>query len=125
MDNTISGSQIIQQLEQMRRMASAGMSEVAVSSGSVNPGTAFGSVAAGQSAENAGFGEMLQGAIDQVNSVQTQAASSAQAFEAGDKNVELADVMVQMQKARISFEALTQVRNRLLSAYQEIMSMQI
>ena len=43
----------------------------------------------------------------------------------GDDSVTLPETMVAMQKASISFEAVTQVRNRLLSAYQEIMNMQV
>ena len=48
-----------------------------------------------------------------------------ESFETGNPNVELADVMIAAQKARISFEALTQVRNKMLSAYQEIMRMSL
>ena len=47
------------------------------------------------------------------------------AFEIGDDSVSMPEVMVAVQKASISFEAVTQVRNRLLSAYQEIMNMQV
>ncbi len=47
------------------------------------------------------------------------------AFERGDPGVELPQVMLEMQKASVSFRALTEVRNRLVSAYQEIMNMQI
>lgn len=71
------------------------------------------------------FSKILQASLDKVNDSQQKATQVAEAFERGDKNVDLAQVMVQMQKARISFEALTQVRNRLISAYHEIMNMQI
>ena len=47
------------------------------------------------------------------------------AFQRGDPGVELPQVMLEMQKASVSFRALTEVRNRLVSAYQEIMNMQI
>jgi flagellar hook-basal body complex protein FliE len=49
----------------------------------------------------------------------------ATAFERGTPGVELSDVMLEMQKANVSFRALTEVRNRFVSAYQEIMNMPI
>ena len=71
------------------------------------------------------FTSILQRSINAVNNEQLKAQSLAQAFEAGDPKVELAEVMVQMQKANLSFQAMTQVRNKLLQAYQEIMGMSI
>ena len=53
------------------------------------------------------------------------AGGMAQAFEMGAEGVDLADVMVSLQKADISFRALTEVRNNLVSAYQEIMNMPV
>ena len=49
----------------------------------------------------------------------------ATAFEAGSPDVNLPEMMVAMQKASLSFQAMTQVRNKLLSAYQEVMNMQV
>jgi flagellar hook-basal body complex protein FliE len=71
------------------------------------------------------FGELMQQAIDQVNRAQGEAAGMARALEAGDPNVDLAEVMVTMQKASLSFQALTEVRNKLLTAYQDIMNMPV
>jgi flagellar hook-basal body complex protein FliE len=68
---------------------------------------------------------MLKSSVDSVNNVQQQAASLASAFEAGEPNIDLANVMVAMQKANISFQAMVQVRNKLVSAYQEVMNMQV
>ena len=47
------------------------------------------------------------------------------AFETGSKDVDLPEVMVAAQKASLSFEAMTEVRNKLLTAYQEVMNMQV
>ena len=47
------------------------------------------------------------------------------AFAAGDDKVSLSDVMISMQKASIDFQATVQVRNKLVSAYHEIMNMQV
>ncbi len=71
------------------------------------------------------FAALMRHYIDNVNQAQQQAATLAAEFEAGATNVQLLDVMVSMQKSRIAFEALVQVRNRFLSAYQEIMNMQV
>ncbi len=86
-------------------------------------------LAQGQPAEAIGaaggvdFAALLKGSVDKVNETQQQAGSLQQAFEAGDSQVDLAQVMIAMQKAGIAFQAMTQVRNKLVSAYQDIMSM--
>ena len=76
-------------------------------------------------AKDVDFSNMLRSSIDQVNEVQQRAGELAKAFETGDPNVNLSEVMIEMQKARVSFETISQVRNKLISAYQEIMNMQI
>jgi flagellar hook-basal body complex protein FliE len=71
------------------------------------------------------FSKLLQKGIDSVNQTQQNASSLATAFEKGTPGVELPQVMLEMQKASVSFRALTEVRNRLVNAYQEIMNMPI
>lgn len=71
------------------------------------------------------FSSILQSSVEKVNEVQQQAGELTRAFELGDKDVNLADVMIGLQKANLSFQAMTQVRNRLVSAYQDVMNMQI
>ena len=71
------------------------------------------------------FGQLLKNSINEVNETQKTAKDLAAAFEAGDKNVNLSEVMVAIQKASVSFQAMTQVRNNLVSAYKEIMNMQV
>lgn len=78
-----------------------------------------------QGAASAGFSQLLKQGIDQVNSAQAKANEMATAFERGTPGVELPQVMLEMQKASVSFRALTEVRNRMVSAYQEIMNMPI
>ncbi len=78
-----------------------------------------------QAAGPSDFSDLLKSSIDKVNEVQKDAGQLAQAFELGDENVNLADVMIGLQKANLSFQAMTQVRNRLVSAYQDVMNMQI
>jgi flagellar hook-basal body complex protein FliE len=73
----------------------------------------------------ADFSTMLKSSVDKVNEVQQQAGQLKTAFELGDKDTNLADVMIGVQKANLSFQAMTQVRNRLVSAYQDVMNMQL
>jgi flagellar hook-basal body complex protein FliE len=63
--------------------------------------------------------------INKVNEVQKESGKLADAFVMGDPNVSLAEVMIAKQKSGIAFEATLQVRNKLLSAYKEIMAMQV
>jgi flagellar hook-basal body complex protein FliE len=82
--------------------------------------------AAGQAVEGApDFGEVLKSAIDQVNQAQQNAEQLAQDFTAGKPEANLQDVMVNLQKANLSFQQMVQVRNRLVSAYHDIMNMQV
>ena len=71
------------------------------------------------------FGNMLENAVNGVNDQQMKASQLATAFEQGDPNVDLTQVMINMQKASISFQAMTQVRNRLVSAYEDVMRMSV
>jgi len=71
------------------------------------------------------FGELVKQSIDSVNEAQASAAGLATRFETGDESVDLVRVMVEMQKARVGFEAVSQVRNKLVEAYREIMNMQV
>lgn len=71
------------------------------------------------------FSNLLKQGVDQVNQTQQSAAALATAFERGAPGVELPQVMLEMQKASVSFRAVTEVRNRLVNAYQEIMNMPI
>jgi flagellar hook-basal body complex protein FliE len=71
------------------------------------------------------FSKLLNESINQVNNLQQEASNLKVAFETGSKEVDLPEVMVAAQKASISFEAMTEVRNKLLNAYQEVMNMQV
>lgn len=73
----------------------------------------------------ASFANVMQQGIDQVNEAQQRASSLAAQFERGVPGVELPQVMLEMQKASVSFRAVTEVRNRFVNAYQEIMNMPI
>ncbi|EWG99458.1 flagellar hook-basal body protein FliE [Halomonas sp. BC04] len=72
-----------------------------------------------------GFAGELQASIQRINRLQQASNAKAMAFQAGDPNVELNDVMVDMQKASVAFQMGLQVRNRLVSAYRDVMNMQV
>lgn len=71
------------------------------------------------------FAALLGTALNKVSETQSAASQLATAFEMGQKGVDLADVMIASQKASVSFQAMTQVRNKLVQAYQDIMQMPV
>ena len=71
------------------------------------------------------FGAMLKSTIQSVDASQQQAATLADRFQTGDKNVSLEDTMVALSKAQVSFQELVQVRNRVVQAYKDVMNLQI
>ncbi len=102
---------INQVIAQMRVMASAARNE-----GAENTTAGAG---------NVDFTALMQDSIDSVNASMMEAKAKATAFESGDPQVSLTEVMVATQRAGLEFQAMTEVRNKLLTAYQEIMSMQV
>nr|CDQ36230.1 Flagellar hook-basal body complex protein FliE [Virgibacillus halodenitrificans] len=72
-----------------------------------------------------GFTGELHSAISRINHLQQTANAQAEAFEAGAPGVELNDVMVDMQKGSIAFEMGKQVRDRVVTAYKDVMNMQV
>ena len=81
---------------------------------------ASGAASTAAPAAGEGFAGALKGALDAVQSRQANAATLSSAYERGD-GVDIAKVMLARQEAGIAFEATLQVRNKLLSAYQDIM----
>jgi flagellar hook-basal body complex protein FliE len=73
----------------------------------------------------ADFGAMLRDSINQVNSMQQSSAELGAQLEQGVPGIDITRVMVEAQKATLAFRAMTEVRNRLVSAYQEVMNMTI
>jgi flagellar hook-basal body complex protein FliE len=71
------------------------------------------------------FATALKTTLDQVNQSQAKAVELGKNFSLGDDSVNLSDVMVATQKASLSFQATVQVRNKLVSAYHDIMNMQV
>ena len=111
----MSSMDINQVLSQMRAMSAAAQ----------NPAFEKGVGTGVDGAAKLDFGAVMKNSLEQVSEVQMQAKELATAFESGDTTADLPEVMVALQKANLSFQAITQVRNKLLSAYQEVMSMPV
>ena len=73
-------------------------------------------------AQAGGFADALTGALHQVSAVQQRSGDMQAAYERGEVT-DIAKVMLARQEAGVAFEATLQVRNKLLSAYQDIMRM--
>lgn len=71
------------------------------------------------------FQQLLVDAVNQVNEVQKQSGQLAESFQLGDPNVTLSQVVVASEKSGVAFEAMSEVRNRLINAYEDIMNMPI
>lgn len=76
-------------------------------------------------AQKTDFSNILKQSIDSVNETSMISGKMADAFEKGDPNISLAHLMISMEKASVSFQAMTQVRNKILTAYKEIMNMPV
>jgi flagellar hook-basal body complex protein FliE len=70
------------------------------------------------------FAASMEQALNSVNATQNSASQISESYERGD-TVDIAKVMLARQQASVSFEATLQVRNKLLSAYKDIMSMPV
>jgi flagellar hook-basal body complex protein FliE len=70
------------------------------------------------------FGNLVKSAVEQVNSLQVASSQMQGAYERGE-NVQLTDVVLSMQKSSLAFETTLQVRNKVLRAYEDILSMPV
>ena len=75
------------------------------------------------SPEQGSFVDVLKQSIESVNQTQQHATTMARAFETGEGDASLAEVMIAMQKSSLSFEAMVTVRNKLVEAYKDVMNM--
>jgi flagellar hook-basal body complex protein FliE len=101
---------INQVLAQMRSMQALAQSGGGPSTESVNPSQ---------------FSNLMTQSIEDVNQAMQTSKDVTAAFEAGDPTVSLAEVMITAQKASLQFAGMTEVRNKLLNAYQEVMNMPV
>lgn len=105
--DTVNIDQALAQLRAAATLAQGKPADVATAAGSVD------------------FSQALKSAIDQVSQAQQQAQQIAEDFTVGKNNVNLQDVMINLQKANLSFQQMVQVRNKLVTAYNDVMNMQL
>lgn len=103
-------SSALQQMQAMAAQASGGTETVANQSGA---------------ATSSGFASALKASLDKISDDQIKAGGEAKAFELGSPNVSLNDVMIDGQKANLGLQFGLQVRNKLVSAYNDIMQMSV
>jgi flagellar hook-basal body complex protein FliE len=103
-------NQLLAQLHKLSELAKAGAAQpTADISGAAKPE----------------FGNLLTKAIDNVNQLQMDSGRASANIESGDGGVSLVKAMIASQKANVAFQATVQVRNKVVSAYQDIMNMPI
>lgn len=83
-----------------------------------------GGAASAAAAPEAGFQQIFQQAIQNVQASHTQAAQQTESFLNGESK-DLHEVALAVQKAGLEFEMMLELRNKVVSAYQEVMRMQI
>jgi len=71
------------------------------------------------------FGDILSNSISAVNEAQQTSSTLKTAFEMGDPNVSITEVMIASEKSGLAFSAMVEVRNKMIEAYKEIMSMPV
>src|SRR5580692_11964113 len=76
-------------------------------------------------AQPADFAALMKDSVDHIATMQNQATALANSYEAGDKSVDLTKVMLEVQKAGLAFHAMTEVRNKLVDAYTQVMNMSV
>ena len=109
-------SQVMQQSDALRTLREAGAAgdPGAIAGAAPTTGT--------PAAQGGGFADTLRSTLDQVNETQARSGAITAAYERGEVT-DVAQVMLARQESSVAFEATLQVRNKLLSAYQDIMRM--
>lgn len=111
MDTSMSIDQVLAQMRQIRRTAGLDRAPDLLP-----PST---------QTDKAGFGNVFKDAVNQVNQLQNNADNLQTEYIRTDGATDITRVMVATQKANIAFQATMQVRNKMVEAYKEIMSMPV
>jgi flagellar hook-basal body complex protein FliE len=94
--------------------------------GEVSPVDGVGAIGGVEkSAPRVDFASVLKNSLDEVSAAQDRSKEMSESFSMGNNDINLSDVMISMQKASISFQTSLQVRNKLVSAYRDMMTMQV
>ena len=116
--NTMNVNQVLAQMRVMEAQAQSQVSPMQNGLESVSVNEASG-------VAKTDFSEVLANSINSVNDNLMTAGGMAKAFQQGESNITMAELMVNMEKASVSFQAMLNVRNKMLSAYQDIMNMPV
>lgn len=81
-------------------------------------------VRASQLGETPSFGQIVNKYLDETNQLQLKAGEAVRQMAAGQIE-DIHDVMIAVEKSRVSLELVIEIRNRLLEAYRELMRMQV
>ncbi|HTV76720.1 MAG TPA: flagellar hook-basal body complex protein FliE [Steroidobacteraceae bacterium] len=116
--------QIDQVLSQIRTLAAQTQS-AGIRPASLAAGAQAASGTAAVSGAGSTFATLMRSGIEQANQTELRANDLADKFERGAPGVDLPTVMLEANKANLTFRAVTEVRNRLITAYTDIMNMQL
>ncbi|HVK99130.1 MAG TPA: flagellar hook-basal body complex protein FliE [Dongiaceae bacterium] len=111
MTTPVQMNSILERMREMQRLASQ----------DVQPRETL--VPAGETSQP--FSNMFSQALNQVNAMQQNSSQLQEAYIRGDGNVDITRVMVASQKSSLAFQAVVQVRNKLVESYKEIMNMPV
>ena len=111
-------SAILQRNDALQRASAGSNADNGLAAGIAGGGS--GTAPAGK----ADFSAAIRNAVGQVNDLQAKSSASAESFDRGE-TTDIAAVMLSREKASVGFQATLQVRNKLLSAYKDIMSMPV
>jgi len=117
----IDSSRIQAMMEQLKAAATKPASGPAATGGPAGPA----GLAPQGGVAKLDFADALKSSLQQVSDTQKHAADLGKRFAMGDDTVSLSDTMIAMQKSSIAFQGTVQVRNKLVSAYHDIMNMQV
>jgi flagellar hook-basal body complex protein FliE len=75
--------------------------------------------------DSSSFSDLMSRAVNNVNELQKTSGNLSTAYEQGQSGVDITDVMIASQKSSVSFQAMVQVRNKLIDAYRDVMNMPV
>lgn len=112
MTTPVQMNSLMQQMREMQRLASQ----------DIQPKQALNTT---DQAAAPSFSNMFSQALNQVNELQQTSSGLQEAYIRGDGSVDITRVMVASQKSSIAFQAVVQVRNKLVEAYKDVMNMPV
>jgi flagellar hook-basal body complex protein FliE len=125
MTDRVDISRLLNDMRSMKAQAQVFQRPQGLAPSDVNAPRHLGSVEVGGATKVPSFGDLMTQAVSKVNEVQQHSSSMAESYEKGVAGVDITDVMIASQKAAVSFQAMVQVRNKLVDAYRDVMNMPI